>query len=791
MNLSVKWLSDYVKIDIPPRAFSEAMTMSGSKVEGYEREGADITGVVTGRVLSIDPHPDAEHLLVCRVDVAGEKPLQIVTGAGNLKIGDMVPVATDGATLPGTCIRAAALRGVQSEGMLCSLSELGLTRGDFPDADENGIFVITEPCKPGEDIHSAIGLDDTVFEFEITPNRPDCLSVVGLAREAAVTFGVAFSPAVPRVRGSGGRIADYLSVEVLNPRLCPRYMARVVRNVRIGPSPLWLRQRLRASGVRPINNIVDITNYVMLEYGQPLHAFDLRHVQENRIVVRNALPGESIVTLDGVIRPLAPDMLVIADGQKPSAVAGIMGGEYSGIAEDTQTVVFESANFLGTATRSTSRRLGLRTESSSRFEKGLDPQNCEPAVQRACELVELLDAGDVVDGVIDVNHSAKAPTRVPFDPEWINRFLGIELPPARMEEILNSLGFALENGQVVVPSFRGDVELKADIAEEIARFYGYDNIPAAPLCGVSEGRYTARQKLENRAVACLTAQGLNEVVTYTFVSPKYYDKINLPADSPLRRSVVIANPLGEDTSLMRTTALPLMMEVVARNLNNRMLSGAFFELAKEFIPGESADVLPLERQRVILGLYGADADFYLLKGVAENLLDRLGVADYDFAACGNHHALHPGRTAQLTIGGRPAGVIGEAHPSVCKNYGLTAKVLLGDLDWELICAHAGLERTYTPLPRFPASARDIALVCDEALPVRRIERIIQESIPDILESLTLFDVYRGEQIPCGKKSVAYTLVFRSPDSTLTDETVDAALRRALEALSAQGISLRG
>ncbi len=790
MNISNRWLSDYVKFDASHREFSEAMTMSGSKVEGYETEGEHISSVIVGKVLSIVPHPDADHLVVCQVDVASNMPLQIVTGAKNLKNGDIVPVAVDGAQLPGGSIKTSKLRGVESQGMLCSMGELGLTKGDFPDADENGIFVINIPCTLGEDIRTAIGLDDTMYEFEITPNRPDCLSVLGIAREAAATFGTSFNPPSPVVKGSGGNIHDYLTVVVKNPVLCQRYIARVVKNVKIAPSPLWIRQHLRASGVRPINNIVDITNFVMLEYGQPLHAFDLRYVEDSKIVVRNALAGENITTLDGLVRPLDTEMLVIADGKKPSAVAGVMGGEYSGIANDTNTVIFESACFLGTSIRGTSKRLGLRTESSSRFEKGLDPMTCETAANRACQLVELLGAGEVVDGTIDIDNAKNDPTVIKLEPDWINSFLGVTIPTSDMVSILKKLEFKMDGDLITVPSFRGDVEQKADIAEEIARFYGYDKIPTARLSGVSEGKFTPRQQLEAKAVACLTAEGFNEVVTYTFISPKYYDKLNLPADSTLRRSVVITNPLGEDTSVMRTTALPSIMEVVARNINNRNLSGSFFEIAKEFIPGDDVNVLPLERSKVILAMYGPDADFYHLKGSVENLLDKMGINGWECWAYRDDPSFHPGRTAQITVNGRLLGIIGEAHPIVCENYGIQTKVYLGDIDLDLLYSIARLEREYSPLPRFPASTRDIALLCDEEIPVMAIEKVVCESISGILESIKLFDVYRGEQVPRGKKSVAYTLVFRSADGTLTDETVDNAMRNVLEALTAMNISLR-
>ena len=537
MNLSMKWLSDYVDIDVTPKQFSDDMTMSGSKVEGYADETAEIKNVVVGKLLSVEPHPNADHLVVCKVDVGEGAPIQICTGAKNVKAGDIVPVAKDGSTLPGgVSIHKGELRGQESNGMLCSLGELGLTTHDFPYADENGIFILQgeEAAAPlGTDICKAIGLDDVSVEFEITPNRPDCLSVTGLAREAAVTYNVPLKLHQPEVKGCGDDIHNYLSVRVENPELCPRYMARVVKNVRIGPSPRWLRERLRASGMRAINNIVDITNYVMLEYGQPLHAFDLKHMKDGQIVVRNAREGETILTLEGVDRVLSPEMLVICDSEKPSAVAGVKGGKYSGIYDDTTTIVFESANFFGPSVRVTARDLGMRTESSGRYEKGLDPATCLPAVMRACELVELLDAGDVVDGIIDIDNSNHTPRQIRLEPEWINRFLGTDdISEEFMREKLTQLGFQLDGDMITVPSYRADVEGKADIAEEIARFYGYNKIPTTIIRGEAAAQLTPRQKFERKLNELLLAQGMNEIATFSFISPKYYDKIGLPADAP-------------------------------------------------------------------------------------------------------------------------------------------------------------------------------------------------------------------------------------------------------------------
>ncbi|PWM25709.1 MAG: phenylalanine--tRNA ligase subunit beta [Oscillospiraceae bacterium] len=794
MDLSMRWLADYTSLPehITPREFAEAMTMSGSKVEGWRVEGDDIQKVVVGKILSIVPHPDSDHMVICRVDVGEAEPLQIVTGAQNLKVGDLVPAALHGAVLPGGHkIKTSKLRGELSQGMLCSLSELGLTVHDFPNAIEDGIWVLDEPCQPGQDIREAMRLNDTVVEFEITPNRPDCLSVTGLAREAAVTFHSPLKLPEPKLPAGKGNLNEMLSVEVRNPRLCPRYVARAVTNVKIMPSPLWMRERLRASGVRPINNIVDITNYVMLEYGQPMHAFDVNCVAGGKLVIRNAAPGETLETLDGIQRVLSPEMLVIADAEKPSAVAGVMGGESSGIHDETVTVVFESANFLGSSVRTTARKLGMRTEASSRFEKGLDPAICRMAADRACELVIQLGAGEPVEGVIDVDAADHTPARVTLEVDWINEFLGIQVSREDMVKTLVELGFVLEGDDIIVPSWRGDVRHKADIAEEIARFYGYNKIPSTAIQGGVYGMITPEQKLERLAVNTLLAQGMSEICTYTFVSPKVFDKIRLPADSPLRRTVNILNPLGEDTSVMRTTVFPSMMEVLSRNYNNRNASASLFELAKEFIPAENPDILPDERKTIALGLYGEQADYYHLKGIVEELLEVFGIRDYDVEAVTDHPTFHPGRCAAISKDGQTIALIGEAHPIVCANYGMETRAYLGRIDLPVLYALADVSnRTYHPLPRFPASARDLALLCDDTLPMLTIEKAIRSSIGKILESVSLFDCYRGSQIPEGKKSLAFSISMRAADRTLTDAEVNAAMDKALAAVQALGCELR-
>lgn len=582
MNLSKRWLHDYVNLDVSDQQFADDMTLSGSKVESFETEGADIKNVIVGKVVSLVKHPDSDHLWICQIDVGAKDNIQIVTGAQNLNVNDVVPVAMDDSFVSGGHhIKKGKLRGVESNGMLCSLGELGLTIHDFPYAIEDGIFVLGDDCDKtlGKDIHEAIGLDDVITEFEITSNRADCLSITGLAREAAATFDSNLVIPEPAVKKTHGDVNDFLSVEIKEPSLCYRYAGAVVENVRVKPSPRWMRERLRACGVRPINNIVDITNFVMLEYGQPMHAFDLRYLDGHKVIVRKALDGEKITTLDGVERALKPEMLVIADENKPVAVAGVMGGEYSGIMDDTTTIVFESAMFNGVSVRRTAKALGMRTEASARYEKELDATGCLRSLKRALQLVEELDAGDIVGGVVDCDHSDKTPVTLPFEPEWVNNFIGIDVSAEEQKKILEKIDFKVENGVITAPSFRNDIEHQADISEEIARFYGYDKIPDRALSGVADGRYTDRQKLEKLVTDVMLSEGLSEVCTYTFISPKQYDKLRLPADSPRRDSVKIMNPLGEDTSIMRTTAVPSMLDVLSRNYNNRNPKAAMFEIA--------------------------------------------------------------------------------------------------------------------------------------------------------------------------------------------------------------------
>ena len=801
MDLSMKWLGDYIDVsDMPIKEFCSGLTISGSKVERWETEGGEISKVVVGKILSVVPHENSDHLVVCKVDVGHASPdiLQIVTGASNVHEGDFVPVAMDGSTLPGGVkIKKGKLRGVESNGMLCSLGELGLTTHDFPYAIADGIFIMQqeEDCVPfelGQDIREAIGFDDTSVEFEITSNRPDCMSVIGLARETHATFDRPYTVKEPAYKGIDGDINSMLKVTIHNKELCPRYIAGVVKNVKIGMSPRWMRERLRASGVRPINNFVDITNYVMLEYGHPMHAFDIRYIDNSEINIRNAKEGEKITTLDGTERTLTEKMLVIADANKPVAVAGVMGGEYSGIMDDTVDVVFEAACFDGASVRTTAKALGMRTDASARFEKGLDPQNAYPALMRAFELVEMLGCGEVVKTIIDADYSDKTPKGVEFDPVWINNFLGADIPEDVMRSCLEKLDFRIENGKAYAPSVRIDIECKADIAEEVARIYGYNNIPKTIIRGVADAKLTEKQKLERKTANAMTALGAYEITTYSFISPKYFDKIRLPMDSTLRKTVVISNPLGEDTSVMRTTLLPSMCEVMARNYNNRNAAVCLFELGSEYIP--NGGELPDEPVRLSVGAYGGDMDFYGIKGIVDSMLKNIGVEDFEYSAemngFGEAEAFHPGRRAVITKDGKVIGILGELHPETLENYGIGVKAYATKVNVTELLDIANAVKTYKPLPKFPAAVRDLAIVCDENLPVAELEKAIKRAVGNTLESVTLFDVYKGKQIAEGKKSVAYSIAMRSHEGTLTDEQSDAAVKRVLKELEKLGAELR-
>ncbi|MCR5718666.1 MAG: phenylalanine--tRNA ligase subunit beta [Oscillospiraceae bacterium] len=799
MNLSLRWLADYVKLDVTPKEFCAAMTLSGSKVEAFEEEKTKLDGFVVGKILSKKVHENADALFVCSVDMGGEAPVQIVTNAKNVQEGDLVPVATPGTTVhegnESMTIKVAKVRGVESCGMFCGLETLGLTQNDFPYADPKSVFVLQEDCKPGQDVASALGVDDVSVEFEITSNRPDCLSVIGLAREASATFNVPLNVPAPQYHGSDEDITKTLSVEIQNREKCTRYVAGLVRNVKIAPSPRWMRERLRASGVRPINNLVDITNYVMLEYGQPMHAFDLRFVKDGRICVRNARSGEKITTLDGIERELSEEMLVIADTEKPIAVAGVMGGEYSGIMDDTVDVVFESAYFEPVQVRRTAKKLGMRTDASARYEKGLDETSMPVTLARALQLVEQLGAGEPVGTTIDCNYAKPQKPAIPFDAAWINAFLGTDIPEADMIKYLESLAIKVENGQCISPSFRIDLLRPADIAEEVARIYGYNNIPSTVIRGVAKAQLTPEQKFNRTIEQTMAGLGFSGILTYSFISPKYFDKIGLPSDSALRRTTTITNPLGEDTSVMQTTTIPGMLEILANNYNKRNNAAWLFEIGKEYLP-TAPDKLPDEPHRLTVGMYGDEADFFTLKGTLEALMKKLGVADVIYTRCDDNcpydekSAFHPGRSAVIYAGGQAVGIFGEIHPNVQKTYGIGVRTYVAKLDIPTLFAVSVDEITYKPLPKFPAMTRDIALVCDEAIAVGTLESAIAEAVGRYLEKVELFDVYRGEQIEKGRKSVAFNIVMRNYEETMTTEQADAAMKRVCKALSKLGAELR-
>ncbi len=780
MKIPMSWLSDYTDITgITPQEYNHALTMTGSKVEGIENAGENLLNVVTGKILEITPHPDADKLVVCQINV-GDKTLQIVTGAPNVKVGQTVPVALDGALLPdGTKIKTGKLRGVESAGMLCSYEELGMTEADFPDA-EYGILILDDSLPAGMDIREVFGLNENIVEFEITSNRPDCLSVIGLARETAVTFDKPFTVKKPEVKGCGGDISDYVSISVEDKEGCLRYCGKVVKNVKIGPSPKWMQDRLKACGIRAISNIVDITNYIMLEYGQPMHAFDLRDLEGAAVNVRRAKAGETLTTLDDIPRVLDDSMLMICDGVKPVGVAGVMGGQNSEIKDDTTTILFESATFKAPLVRKTARKLGLRTESSARYEKGLDPENTEPAILRACELVEMLGCGEVVDGMIDIRGEVEAPNVIPYDPAKINAFLGTDIDKAFMDKALLSLGFTVNEDTVIPPSFRKDVEAFADVAEEVLRVYGYDKIPSTLMCGeTAHSVKTPAQKLEGTVRELLCACGMNEIVTFSFTNPNLYDKLCLAADSPLRTAVTISNPLGEENSVMRTTAIHSMLETLARNRNFKAESAKLYELATIYIPQEEG--LPEERKVISLGMYGA-CDFFDLKGIVETLFDSVGLSSARFVPETTNPTFHPGRCTSICVGKKEIGILGQVHPEVCDNYGIDTEIYVAQINLPDILTYAKNNKTYSPLPKYPAVTRDLAILVDDSVYAADVEAIMKKKAKKLFAGLTLFDVYKGKQVPEGKKSMAYSLTLQSMEKTLTDSEVNETIQEILTAL---------
>ena len=887
MDLSRKWLNEFVTVECDDKTFSEAMTLSGSKVETYRDLGEEISNVVVGKLLSMERHPDSDHMWICQVDAGQAQPVQIVTGAWNIHPGDLMPVALHKSTLPGGVkITKGRLRGVESNGMFCGLAELGLDSRDFPygvitaaavlgdykpldknkpsipadiqpgdkvygpvvcarvlecetqsygryhtsldlggstacpDTDcmnlhegdlvayntkadtictledlhakqaefphciPDGIFVLNEEgIKPGDDIKPVIGLDDHVVEFEITPNRPDCLSIIGLAREASATFNTPIRLHEPVVKGGAkGNLDELLHVETPADDLVNRYTARMVRNVKIGPSPKWMRERLRAMGVRPINNIVDITNYVMLEYGQPMHAFDYRYVHGGKIIVRRAEDGEELTTLDGVVRHLTHNHLVIADEHRAVGLAGIMGGENSEIADDTVDVVFESANFDGTCIRKGALALGMRTEASAKFEKGLDPMNTLPAVNRACELVELLGAGEVLDGVIDILNFVLQPTQLQLEPDKINALLGTDINAEEMRQILRKLAFTVDGDTVTVPSWRGDVLRMADLAEEVARYHGYNEIPCTLQRGeTTQGGYSDEQRAEQQLGAICRSVGCDEIITYSFISPTCYDKIRWPEDDPRRKSLKILNPLGEDTSIMRTTTLPSMLEILSRNSHFRNKSARLYELGRIYIPG-GKDGLADERKMLTLGAYGEDVDFFSLKGLVEAVLKGLRAADVRYEACRDNPSYHPGRCANVYSGDTFVGVLGQIHPLVTQSYDVDTDLYCAELSLDALMAVRGADPVYTPLPKFPSVERDIAVVCDLSVTVGELENCIRRGARGLLKKVSLFDIYEGANIPRGKKSVAFNLVLRDDTRSITGEEADEDVQSILQLL---------
>jgi len=786
MKLNRKWLhEEFVDLShVSDKNYVETMTVFGQKVETYERMDAEIKNVVVGKVLSIVRHENSDHMWVCQVDVGQEEPVQIVTGAQNVNQGDLVPTALHNSWLPGGVhITKGKLRGIPSNGMLCSFAELGLTQNDLPDAYADGIWILnSEECKPGDDINLVIGNDDTIIDFEITNNRPDCYSIIGLARESAAAFGMQMKHHEPVVKGSNaGSIYEMLDVDVPAEALCNRYTTRMVKNVKIAPSPKWLRQRLRANGIRPINNIVDITNYVMLEYGQPMHAFDYRYVGSGKIVVREAEEGESLTTLDGSLRQLTPGMLVIADEEKAIGLAGIMGGENSEIVEDTSVVVFESANFNGTSIRQTALALGMRTDASGKFEKSLDPMMTVPAVQRACELVELLEAGDVLDGMIDIINYVPEAKTLKLDPQRINKLLGTNISKEDMIKYLNLLEIEVNNDMIQVPSFRPDLNLMADIAEEVGRSYGYNEIPTTAFKTSTQGGYSQVMLMENTAGQLCRSLGYSEIITYSFVSPAIFDKIRIPADSTLRNTLKIQNPLGEDTSVMRTIALPSMLDILSRNNAYHNKAAKLYELAKIYLPVAGQD-LPEEPKMLLLGTYGTGENFFSLKGELEAVFSGLRLPKATYTAVHDNPSYHPGRCAQVSINGTVLGYMGQVHPLVAQNYDIDCEVYCAEINFTALFALRLPEPTYTPLPKFPSVSRDLAIICDEATTVANVEDVIAASAGKLLRKIQLFDIYRGTGIPENKKSMAFSLELRADDRTLTDTDSEQVINKVLTAL---------
>lgn len=766
--------------------YMHKMTMSGSIVEGIENAAAEIKNVVTGKILKIEKHPDADKLVVCMVDVGEDAPIQIVTGAPNVFEGAVIPVAKHKSTLPGGVkITKGKLRGVESFGMMCSTDELGIS-----EERATGILILPEDTPIGEDIAEVLHLNENVAEFEITSNRPDCMSIIGLARETAATFNRPISIKKPEVTENSENVTDYASVEIRNPELCSRYVGRVVKNVKIAPSPEWMQRRLKSCGIRAINNVVDITNYIMLEYGQPMHAYDLDHVEGKKIIVRCAEDGEQLETLDDQPRTLASSMIVISDEKRAIGVAGVMGGANSEVCDDTTTILFESANFNAAAVRRGAKGLGMRTDASALFEKGLDSENCLPAINRACELMTELGAGEVVGGVIDEYPVKKPQTVLDFEPEKMNAFLGMDISEGEMKEMLSRLEFEVKDGKVYVPTFRADIEGMADIAEEVARIYGYDRIPTTMMKGeMVAGGKTPRQKLEDTVRENLAASGLYEIITYSFIDPKENAMAGIPEGDERYNFVRITNPLGEENSVMRTDMTSSVLKTLRTNHARRNPQAAVFEIGTIFTPVEGRE-LPDETKQIALGMYG-EYDFYAIKGILESLFEAVGIYGCEFKACGDNPTYHGGRCARIYKKDKYLGIIGQIHPAVCANFKLDTEVYAAVIDFEALAELADMSRHYAPLPKFPAVTRDIAVTVDKTVEVGQIVKIIEAQGSDIIEDCKLFDIYEGVQVGRDKKSVAYSITFRSAEKTLTDEDVNPVIDRILKQLEEKlGAQLR-
>lgn len=805
MNTALSWIKAYVpELDVTPQEYTDAMTLSGTKVEGYICLDKNLEKIVVGQIDNIEPHPDANKLVVCQVNV-GNEVIQIVTGANNIKEGDKVPVVLDGGKVAGghsgeplpengIKIKKGKLRGIESFGMMCSIEELGASKEMYPDAPEDGIYILPQDTEVGIDAIELLGLRDSVFEYEVTSNRVDCYSVLGIAREAAVTFRKPFLPPVVTETGNNENVNDYLSVEVKDTALCSRYCARMVKNVKIGPSPKWMQQRLAASGIRPINNIVDITNYVMEEYGQPMHAYDYNLLAGKTIVVDRAKDNETFMTLDGVERNVDSSMLMINDGEKAIGIAGIMGGENSKITDDVTTLVFEAACFDGTNVRLSAKKLGLRTDASGKFEKGLDPNNAEAAINRACQLIEELGVGEVVGGMIDVYPVKREEKRVAFNPEKINQLLGTSISKEEMLGYFTALelGYDEEKEELVIPTFRQDLEHMADIAEEVARFFGYDNIPTTlPTGEATAGKLSFKLRVEEVAKNIAEFCGFSQAMTYSFESPKVFDKLLVPQDSKLREVVTIMNPLGEDYSIMRTTSLNGMLTSLATNFNRRNKNVRLYEIGNIYLPKAlPVTELPEERTQFTLGMYG-EGDFFTMKGVVEEFFEKAGLhkkISYDPNA--EKSFLHPGRQANIMYRGNVVGYMGEVHPQVAENYSINERVYIAVIDMPYIVEYASFDRKYTGIAKFPAVTRDISMVMKKEILVGQVEEIIEKKGGKLLESYQLFDIYEGEQILAGHKSVAYSITFRANDRTLEDKDVNEAMDKILNALQGLGIELR-